>query len=70
MYSKVLEGYEFIRPLEEIEKKSIKLYSDILVIRKYRDIFNMLEITGEESEKKELVARNAFHTLKEMVLTE
>jgi len=30
----------------------------------------MLEITGEESEKKELVARNAFHTLKEMVLTE
>ncbi|RNA66950.1 phosphotransferase [Alteribacter keqinensis] len=66
VYNSVLKGYEQIRPLTIVEKDSIKVYSDILLIKKYSDIYNMFEITGADEEQKQLVTQNAFNTLKEM----
>jgi hypothetical protein len=59
-------GYENIRPLQANEKIFIKSYSDILLIKKFRDIFNMLEIKNASLDTKKIVTLNAYNTIKEM----
>lgn len=66
VYHFVQDGYEHIRPLHDDEKNLIKSYSDILLIKKFKDIFNMLEITDASIDKKKTVTLNAFHTIKKI----
>ncbi|GHH99456.1 phosphotransferase [Neobacillus kokaensis] len=67
VYKAILNGYEEIRPLYTVEKNCIEVYSDILLIKKFSDIYNMLEITGGNREQKKLITQNAYNTLKEFV---
>jgi Ser/Thr protein kinase RdoA (MazF antagonist) len=67
VYKTVLKGYEQIRTLKSAERDCIKIYSDILLIKKFSDIYNMLDITGADERKKQLITQNAYSTLKDIV---
>ena len=67
VFQGALKGYEHIRTLKSVEKDCINLYSDILMFKKFSDIFNMLEITGADENEKQLIAHNAYHTLKDII---
>lgn len=67
VYKEVLKGYELTRPLQIAEKNRIEIYSDILLIKKFSDIYNMLEITSADESKKQLITQNAYNTLQGMV---
>ncbi|MFC5464208.1 phosphotransferase enzyme family protein [Lederbergia graminis] len=64
VYDEVLKGYEQIRPLKSVERDWIKSYSDILLIKKFSDIYDMLEITDAAESEKYRITENAFNTLK------
>ncbi|TYS58448.1 phosphotransferase [Sutcliffiella horikoshii] len=66
VYDWVVEGYERIRTLQKNEREIIPLYADILLVKKYSDILNMLEVTGADETTKKSIASNAMKTLKEM----
>lgn len=63
IYQSVVEGYEGIRTLKGSEKVFIDNYADILSVKKFSDIFNMLEVTGADEATKKLIAQNAMETL-------
>lgn len=64
VYEKVVKGYEQVRSLNSIERDFIKSYADILLIKKFSDIYDMLEITGADEEEKRIITKNAYHTLR------
>ncbi|UAL47881.1 phosphotransferase [Sutcliffiella horikoshii] len=66
VYDSVVEGYERIRTLHKNEKEFIPLYADILLVKKFSDILNMLEVTGADETTKKSIASNAMKTLKDM----
>jgi len=68
VFLSILDGYESVRTLQDMEKKSLDVYGDILLIRKFLDIFNMLEITGKDKNEKSIVTLNAINTLKELAV--
>lgn len=51
IYDAVLEGYKTIRTLQAIEIKSLKSYSDVLLIRKYKDILEMKPFENNVGDK-------------------
>lgn len=63
VYKGVLKGYESTRPLQDVERSGIEMYSNILLIKKFSDIYNMLEITESDESEKYLVTQNAYNTL-------
>ena len=63
----MLRGYEQIKSLKSVERDCIKIYSDILLIKKFSDIYNMLDITGADERKKQIITQNAYNTLKNLV---
>jgi Ser/Thr protein kinase RdoA (MazF antagonist) len=67
IYNFIQDGYEHIRPLQTKEKNFIKTYSDILLIKKFKDIFNMLEITDAGIDKKRRVTLNACNTIERII---
>ncbi|MBS4176931.1 phosphotransferase [Lederbergia citrea] len=67
VYKTVLRGYEQIRRLKNAERDCINIYSDILLIKKFSDIYNMLDITGADERKKQFITQNAYNTLKNIV---
>lgn len=64
VYDEVLKGYEQIRPLKSVERDCVMYYSDILLIKKFSDIYDMLEITDAAESEKYRITENAFNTLK------
>ncbi|WP_318617498.1 phosphotransferase enzyme family protein [Sporosarcina sp. YIM B06819] len=69
VYDAILGGYELIRPLQDIERDCLEVYTDFLLIRKFGDILNMLELTDNDESKKQLVTQNALCLLKNMIET-
>lgn len=65
VYDSVVKGYERIRTLHKNEKEFIPLYADILLVKKFSDILNMLEVTGVDEATKKLIASRAMETLKD-----
>jgi Ser/Thr protein kinase RdoA (MazF antagonist) len=68
VFHSILSGYESVRPLQDMEKNRLDVYADILLIRKFLDIFNMLEITGKDNNEKRIVTLNAINTLKDLAV--
>jgi Ser/Thr protein kinase RdoA (MazF antagonist) len=64
VYKAVLNGYQSVRPLSSIEEKSIDMYSDVLLIRKSKDILDMLEVNKNSIEEKTKVVIKAIETLR------
>lgn len=52
IFEAVLKGYESVRRLQSIEIDSLKAYSDVLLIRKYKDILEMNPFENKIDEKK------------------
>ena len=50
-YEHILKGYKSIRILLNNEEEMIDLYSNILLIRKYKDVLSMLKISDNEINK-------------------
>ncbi|MCJ8012210.1 phosphotransferase [Paenibacillus sp. KQZ6P-2] len=63
-YESILNGYQSVRPLSSIEEKSIDVYSDVLLLRKSKDILDMLEVNKNSKEEKTTVVINAIETLR------
>ncbi|MGF7036442.1 Ser/Thr protein kinase RdoA (MazF antagonist) [Paenibacillus mucilaginosus] len=63
-YKVILHGYQSVRMLSAIEEKSIDVYSDVLLLRKTKDILDMLEVNGSSNEEKTKVVVNAIETLR------
>ena len=55
-FEAVLEGYTSIRTLQKIEINSIQFYSDILLIRKFKDILDMGVFKNNSDEKKKFIS--------------
>lgn len=68
VFHSILSGYESVRTLQDMEIRSLDVYADILLIRKFFDIFNMLEITGKDNNEKRIVTLNAINTLKDLAV--
>lgn len=66
VYESIIEGYQSIRRLLDSERNNIELYSEILQIKKFNDIYHMLEITHANESEKKLVTQNAYRTLKSL----
>ncbi|MDQ8738314.1 phosphotransferase [Paenibacillus sp. LHD-38] len=63
-YKAILNGYKSVRPLSSIEEKSIDMYSDVLLLRKSKDILDMLEVNTNSKEEKTEVVIKAIETLR------
>ncbi|MGQ5393477.1 phosphotransferase [Paenibacillus sp. M.A.Huq-84] len=63
-YKAILEGYQSIRPLSLNEKINIDLYSDVLLLRKSKDILDMLETNESSEEDKRKVVLYTIQTLR------
>ncbi|MDQ0888779.1 Ser/Thr protein kinase RdoA (MazF antagonist) [Paenibacillus sp. V4I9] len=63
IYNQILEGYQLIRPLSLLEEKSIDIYSDVLLLRKSKDILDMMKSEGSPEEQIRGVVTNAIDTL-------
>ncbi|MCM3777759.1 phosphotransferase enzyme family protein [Fictibacillus phosphorivorans] len=66
VFGAVLDGYKKLRPLQAFEKNYIETYSNILLVTKFRDIFNMLEIKRASLDNMKIVALHAYNTIKEI----
>lgn len=66
VYKSALSGYESIRQLHNSEKYSIDVYSDVLLLKKFSDIFNMLEVTAAGEDQKKEITQHALTTLNEI----
>ena len=56
IFETVLEGYTSIRPLQKVEINSIQVYSDILLIRKFKDILDMSAFGNNSDEKRKFIS--------------
>jgi Ser/Thr protein kinase RdoA (MazF antagonist) len=63
-YKAILHGYQSVRLLCSIEEKSIDVYSEVLLIRKSKDILDILEVNGASKEEKTKVVLKAIETLR------
>lgn len=63
IFNEILDGYQSVHSLSLSEVKSIDLYSDVLLLRKSKDILDMLEVNrGSEKDRRKVIS-NAIVTM-------